>query len=124
MTNEQQLLEAALSGSPTAQIEYHWEDLLMAMQAVISAPLNCEAERALLAVLRFDEKLWLSESSEFPHSMSPEDMLKSLAAQALGKWTGGTHLIELKRVEATARSPVLASIIRAVIRRLGTVKQS
>ena len=124
MTNEHQLLDAALSGSSTAQIEYHWEDLLMAMQAVISAPMNWDTERVLLAVLRFDGTLRLSESSAFPHSMSPEDMLKSLAAQALGKWTGDTHLIELKRVEATARSPVLASIIRAVIRRLGTVKQS
>jgi hypothetical protein len=48
--------------------------------------------------------------------MSPEEMLKSLAIQALGKWTGLAYLSEMRRVEATASSPVLAGIVRAVIR--------
>lgn len=124
MTNELRLLGDAISGDQTTQTEYLWGDLLEAIQVLISAPLNREAERMLLALLRFDGRLRLSQESEFPHSMAPEDMLKSLAAQALGKWTGYTHLIELQRVEATARSRALASIVRAVIRRLGTVTQS
>jgi hypothetical protein len=48
--------------------------------------------------------------------MSPEEMLKSLAIQALGKWTGLACLPEMQQVAATASSPVLAGIAQAVIR--------
>ena len=73
----------------------------------------------LLRVVRFEGELRLNEDSEPPHSMSPEEMLKSVAIQALARWTGLTHLLEMQRVEATAASPVLASIVRATIR--GTI---
>jgi hypothetical protein len=55
--------------------------------------------------------------------MSPEDMLKSLAVQALAQWTGRAHLAEMQRLQATTTSPALAGIIRAVIQRLGPPRQ-
>lgn len=96
--------------------EYRWEEILDAVEAVFAGPFNWEAERVMLAVLRFDGRLRLSESSELPHSMPPEDMLKSFAIQWLAKETGLTHLLEMQRVEATTASPVLASLVRAAIR--------
>jgi hypothetical protein len=51
--------------------------------------------------------------------MSPENMLKSLAVQALGRWTGADYLPTMRRIEATA-PVVLSSVIRAVIEKVGT----
>src|SRR5206468_3341953 len=114
-------LEGAVATPPTVA-EYRWAELVDATHTVISAPLDWEGERVLLAITRFEGALPLSESSELPHSMSPEDMLKSLAIQALGKWTGLTHLKEMQRVEATTVSPVLRSIIRTTIRQAQPIK--
>lgn len=105
--------EAVSRGSSS---EYRWEDLLNAVESVFAGPFDWEAERAMLAILRFDGRLRLSESSELPHSMPPEDMLKSLAVQWLGKETGLTHLLEMQRVASTSASPALASIVRATLR--------
>jgi|SRR5579864_809956 len=112
------LLNQSIVDSSPRGHQYRWEDLVAAIEAIAGADsFGWEAERALLRALRFDGELSLSENSELPHSMSPEEMLKSLATQALAKRTGLTHLLEMERVEATAASPTLASIVRATIRR-------
>src|SRR6266566_3566721 len=112
-----QLLNQAVLEQPSNRREYRWEALLAAIEAVASSDsIGWEAERVLLRVVRFEGELRLSEDSESPHSMSPEEMLKSVAIQALAKWTGLTHLLEMERIEATAASPVLAAIVRATIR--------
>ena len=71
-----------------AEEDYRWESLLASMRALVSVPPTTEVEQLLLAVLRFEGELRLDPRSEIPHSMSPEEMLKSLAIQALGGWTG------------------------------------
>lgn len=112
-----QLLNQAVTEEPSNRSVYRWEDLLAAIEAVaVGDSLGWDAERVLLRVVRFEGELRLNEDSESPHSMSPEEMLKSVAIQALVRWTGLTHLLEMRRVEATAASPVLASIVRATIR--------
>jgi hypothetical protein len=95
---------------------YQWEDILGAVDVVFAEPLNREVERVMLAILRLDRRIPLAESSELPHSMPPEDALKSIAVQWLARETGLTHLSEMQRVEATAMSLVLASAVRATIR--------
>jgi hypothetical protein len=118
MTDALRFLESAITARPVARAEYRWRDLVGAMQAVISAPPDPEAERTLLAVLRFEGMIHLGEGSEGPHSMPPEDMLKSLAIQAIARFTGATHLDEMRRVEATTSSSALRSIAWAVIRQV------
>jgi hypothetical protein len=114
-----QTLTTALAGSAPPGEEACWNDLLAALDSVISSPLTSEAEQLLLEILRFDGELRLEESSEMPHSMSREDMLKSLAVQALARWSGPTYVLPMQRVLATTSSPALASVVRAVIQRLG-----
>jgi len=82
---------------------------------IISSPLSWEGERLLLQVIHFDGRLRLGKSPELPHSMPPEEMLKSLAVQALAKWTGLTYLMAMERVELTTSSPALRSVVRAAI---------
>ena len=111
-----------LSGSADTA-EHRWEDIENAMWQFISVPLTAEAETALVAVLHFDGRIRISPSSEIPHSMSPEEMLKSLAVQALGKWTGLTYLLEMQRVQTMASSPVLSGIARKVIQEVMQTKK-
>jgi hypothetical protein len=118
-----QFIRRAVLAGAAATEAYRWEDIKEAMWQLISVPPTPEVERVLLSLLRFEGELHLTPSSESPHSMSPEEMLKSLAIQALGKWTGLTYLLEMQRVQATASSPVLAGIAGAVIRQSQQVKK-
>ena len=54
MPDALQMLNAVVATDATGGEEYRWVDLLAAMQAVISVPPTWEAERMLLAVLRFE----------------------------------------------------------------------
>jgi len=109
------LRRSVLEGEARAE-PHRCEDIEEAMTQVTSAPLTAEAEAILLDILRFDGRLRLTPSSEIPHSMPPEDMLKGLAIETLAEWTGLTHLPEMQRAEALARSPGLSGIARAAIR--------
>jgi hypothetical protein len=116
-----QTLEGIVAARETGE-EYRWEQLLSAMRSLISGPPIPEVERLLVALLRFDGEIRLHPDSELPHSMPPEEMLKSLALQTLARWAGLTYLREMQRVQATAASPVLAGIARTVIQRASAEK--
>jgi hypothetical protein len=117
MSEPLQILDKLITRSAACSGEFSWNELLVAIRSVVAVPLAWEGERTLLALLRFGGRIPLTASSEVPHSMSPENMLKSLAVQGLGKWTGLTHLLEMQRLQATTTSPGLASVVRAVIQR-------
>jgi hypothetical protein len=118
MQNPLQFLNHVLA--PNGQLEepYSWDDLLSAMQEVTSSEPSGEVESVLLAALRFEGRFNLTATSSRPHRLSPEDMVKSLAIQAFGKWGCTPYLAEIQRIESTARSPGLASVARATVQRL------
>jgi len=118
-----QIFKDIATGCQTGEV-YRREDLLTGIRVLISSPHNPEVEQLLLALLRFDGEIRLHPESELPHSMSPEEMLKSLAIQTLARWTGLTYLGEMQRVQATAASPVLAGIVRTVIQKARAEKGS
>jgi hypothetical protein len=117
MTTSFQALRNAMAGPPGTEQEPRWGDLMMELWPVISAPLTWEGERLLLDLIRFEGRLRVAVSSEMPHSMPPEDMLKSLVIQALARWTGLVHLHEMQRVQLTTRSSSLASLVADVIQK-------
>jgi len=101
---------------PTGQ-EPAWGYLLSELVHATEESLAPEDEQTLLDILHFEGELQLDETSEMPHSMSPESMLKSLSMQILGKWTGTKHLAEIRRFEVPPPAS-LACIARAVIERI------
>lgn len=115
MPDTVQLLRQIVADGGSAGRAYRWSELLAAMEEVVSTPPTQEVERFLLAVLRFSGRVPLDPASELPHSMSAEEMLKSLALQALGRWTGTSYLSEMQRLGASARSPLLFGIARKVM---------
>jgi hypothetical protein len=116
MREQLELIRRAFRCGDAAAEENRWEDVEDALWQITEAPPTPEVEKALVGVLRFKGRLRLAPSCELPHSMPPEEMLKSLALQALGKWTGVAYLPEMQQVAATTSSPVLAGIAKAVIR--------
>jgi len=117
MTTPFQVLRSATGGTTAAGQECRWGDLMKELWPVISAPLTWEGERLLLDLIRFEGRLRLAVSPEMPHSMPPEDMLKSLAIQALARWTGLAHLHEMQRVQLITQSSSLASLVGDVIQK-------
>jgi len=112
----------AMTRSAPTGYEPRWNDVQSEFFAACASTLSPELERLLLDILNFTGELQLDETSAMPHRMSPENMLKSLAVQLLGRWTGLTHLSEMQRVEMTTASLPLRSMIQAVITRAKTVK--
>lgn len=123
MPNAVQLITTVLESGPKPDEKYRWPDLHAAMLQVISAPLTSGTEHLLLSILRFDGRIRLDTSYEVPHRMSAEDMLKSLAVQALAKWTGSTYVRAVRRLQASSTSPGLLSVIRAVLRQMNQPKK-
>lgn len=109
-------LRAAMTPSHRSGAKPRWTDVHADFLTATSSPLSPTVENLLLRILRSEEELNLDNGFDMPHRMSPENMLKSMAVQALGRWTGATYLPTMKRLEATARSASLACAIRAVIR--------
>jgi hypothetical protein len=118
MQDPVQFLKHVLAPEGQWRDPYPWEDLLAAVQEVTSAGPSPEVESVLLAALRFEGKFRLTPTSSRPHRLSPEDMMKSLAIQALGKWGRTAHLAEIQRIASAARAPGLAAVARATAQRL------
>lgn len=109
-------LRSAMALEAATGQERRWGELMAELWPVISCPLTWEGERLLLDLIRFEGRLRFLESSEMPHSMPPEDMLKSLAIQALARWTGLAHVHEMQRTQLTTQSSSLASLVGDIIR--------
>lgn len=118
MTGTLHNIRVAMARSAEAGDEPRWNDVRAELLSATSHVPLPEVERLLLDVLKFEGELQLDETSEMPHRMSPENMLKSLAVQALTRWTGAHYLPTMRRIEATA-APALATVIRSVIQKLG-----
>jgi hypothetical protein len=108
-------LKRAMGVTGATGQEPSWGEVMGELWPVISSPLSSDGERLLLDVIHHHGRLRLTETAELPHSLPPDEMLKSLAVQALARWTRLTYLTELQRLELTASSPALQSTVRAVI---------
>ncbi len=123
MPNALEFLQGAFRGNGPSGEEVRWEDLEAALWEVASSPPTPEGEQLLLDIIRFEGRIRLSPTSELPHSLSPEDMLKSLAIQALTRWTALTYLLEIRRTRAVATSPMLTAVARAVAKEILQTKK-
>ena len=100
-------LKRAMGYAGAAGPEPSWGEVMGELWPIISSPLSSDGERLLLDIIKHHGRLCLTETAELPHSLPPEEMLKSLAVQGLARWTRLTYLTELQRLELTASSPAL-----------------
>lgn len=111
------IIPAIRSAMETGDCKYCWEEVMAELLPLIYSPLTSDVEMLLLEIIRFDGRLRIIESHNMPHSMSPIDMLKSLAVQAIAKWTGFDHLQDILKLQKTTQSSSLASLVNDVISR-------
>lgn len=109
-------LERAMGHARASGPDPSWGEIMGELWPVISSPLSSDGERLLLNVIRHRGRLHLADAEGLPHSLPPDEMLKSLAVQALARWTGLTYLMELRQLELAAPSSALRSSVRAVVR--------
>jgi len=99
-----------LTGTP-----HHWHHVLGAMQ-VVTARHTAGSVALLREVAQFAGRLALDESHGLPHAMPPEDLLRGLAVQALGRWDRSRHRDVIARVASRADDGPLAAMARAALR--------
>ena len=109
------VLKQAMGVTGLAGPQPSWDEVMGELWPIISAPLSLASEQLLLDIIHHNGDLCVIETDELPHSLSPDEMLKSLAVQALARWTKLTYLTALQRLELTVSSAALKDVIRAVI---------
>ena len=107
-------LRRVIAGVPVEGPGFRWTDILAALR-VVAGDGSEDAVALLRRMLDFDGELMLDEESSLPHSMSPEDMLRSLALQALAKRDREKHRDAIKRV---AESPECSEHLRGIAYKL------
>ena len=108
MARAHEHLRRLLAGGLIEGRRPHWTHALALLKAVGESR-SPESEALLREVAVFDGRLLLNEEAGLPHSMAPEDMLRSLAAQTLAGWDHRRHRDVIR--QAAAAAPGLVSQI-------------
>jgi hypothetical protein len=106
-----QHLERMLAGTGLGQGSYRWHHVLGALQAVCGER-SSESEAVLRKAATYEGRLRLDEAAGLPHSMSPEDLLRSIALQTLGEWDRDRHRDVIARAAELADSDHVVVIAR------------
>ena len=90
-----------------------WKEVLERLRVVCTEP-SAESTRVLREVLALPRGFALRLApGDAPHAMSPADMMRSCAVQALARWDLETHRAAIRRVRAFTHSDLLLAIVRA-----------
>jgi hypothetical protein len=111
MSKAHQHLRRLLAGGLIEGRRPRWTHALWLMKTV-GDQRSPESEALLREVALFDGKFLLDEEAGLPHAMSPEDMLRSIAAQTLAGWDRRRHRDVIRHVSKTAGSGLAAAIVR------------
>ena len=107
-------LNRIVAGGPGEGGKCRWTDIVAAVRAAADDPSE-DAEAMLRKVLDFEGDLALEEDSSLPHSMAPEDMLRSIAVQALAERNKEKHRDAITRVAGSTDSERLKAIARKLL---------
>jgi len=113
--NPKELLESVFESDTTSR-QYHFNDIVTALNQLdggMSAK-SRSSERFLAKMLQSDRRIPLHPRSSVPHSMSPEDMLKSLILRKLVEADPGNaklYRTALEKAKEQASSITLKRII-------------
>ena len=111
MARAHEHLRRLLAGGLIEGRRPQWAHALALLKAV-SDVRSPESEAVLRDAARFDGKLLLDEAAGLPHSMAPEDMLRSLAAQTLAGWDPRRHRDVIRHASAPERTALVRSILQ------------
>ena len=102
MSEAHEHLRRMMAGTPDQEGQrYQWPHVLAMLQQVRTEP-SADSEDVLRALAQYEGRLLLDEEAGLPHSMSPEDLLRSLAVQTLGQWNAARHADAIRRAAELA----------------------
>lgn len=104
-------LERMLAGGGLGGRPYHWQHVLGVLDAVCGER-SSESEAVLRKAAAYEGRYQLDEGAGFPHSMCPEDLLRSMAVQTLAAWDLERHRDVITRAAELADSDHLVAIAR------------
>jgi hypothetical protein len=107
-------LRRLLSGSQSRT--YQWHHVLAIAEAV-TAKRTSRRETLLRRAALYEGTFRLDPSHGMPHAMPPEDVLRCIAVQALGKWDPRKHRDVILRVADVAEREMVAEIAWAALAR-------
>lgn len=90
-----------LAGQHLEGRAFHWQHVVGLLQELCKER-STESEALLRQAAQFKGTLKLDEAQGLPHSMSPEDFLRSVAVQTLGRWDPVLHQDAIVRAVALA----------------------
>jgi hypothetical protein len=104
-------LRSLLAGEGVAGRRPHWKHVHAILHAV-TLDESEESHLLLRDVAVFEGTLDLDPRHGMPHSMPPEEMLRSVAVQTLGRWDRHRHRDVIGHVAAHAGTDHLVAIAR------------
>jgi hypothetical protein len=107
------VLGEAINANPNPT-HFHWQQILSSLNEVI-AHHSSESEAVLRAILEYDGPVPINGSAS-SHSLSPEDMMRSIAIQTLAKWDKDKHKDLIEKVAKKTDSHLLAAIANAQLK--------
>ena len=100
---------------PKGTARYGWHHILAAIHHAGEDP-SVEAERVLHKIVDFKGTIVLTPRAGVTHCMSPENMMRSLALQALLQRNKGKHRKLAHQLARSTRSDLLACIAKSSAR--------
>lgn len=94
--------------------EYHWHHVMGALH-VVAATRTARHEAVLRRAAVATRPLAIHHGAGLPHALPPEEMVRSIAVQTLGRWDARAHADVLHHVARTAEHDVVARIARAAL---------
>ena len=98
--------------------ERMWQEITVAIEDVTEMHTK-EAEELLVRLLDLQGPILLAPGSDIPGILSPEDMLRFAAIQALSEWKGRKYLKNFTKIYHTTPSPTLRNIAKVYIEKMG-----
>lgn len=90
---------------------YHWHQVLGILEA-LRQNRTPAAEAAFRRLARFRGRLRVDPSHGLPHAMSPEELVRFVAAQQLARWDRRRHRAVIREVSRRAETDVVRRVTR------------
>lgn len=114
MSQAQDYLRQVFAGSPAGGVAWPWAAIKQAMDQVMQDKSDQSADVLTSAAL-FRGMLTLQPGAALPHALSPEDHLRLLAIQTLGRWDPVKHRDTILRAAALADSDVISHMATMIL---------
>ena len=104
-----------LLGGAHSTARYRWPQVL-AIARALTTRRSARNEALLRRVALFSGTYRMDPTRGMPHAMPPEDVMRCIAVEALGRWNARKHRDVIRQVVERAERQIVADIAKAALR--------